>query len=99
MAQMFVHMGTGQKGLVCMYDVVCFDEVSGVSFDKKDGVNIMKGYMESGEFSRGKENIRADGSLVFVGNFDVDVDMATQDLNIIIQEFICKGLLFEPEKK
>ncbi|MBW1963507.1 MAG: BREX system Lon protease-like protein BrxL, partial [Deltaproteobacteria bacterium] len=73
-AQMFVHMGTGQKGLVCMYDVVCFDEVSGVSFDKKDGVNIMKGYMESGEFSRGKENIRADGSLVFVGNFDVDVE-------------------------
>jgi len=73
-AQMFVHMGTGQKGLVCMYDVVCFDEVSGVSFDKKDGVNIMKGYMESGEFSRGKENIRADGSLVLVGNFDVDVE-------------------------
>jgi len=73
-AQMFVHMGTGQRGLVCMYDVVCFDEVSGVSFDKKDGVNIMKGYMESGEFSRGKENIRADGSLVLVGNFNVDVD-------------------------
>jgi len=73
-AQMFVHMGTGQKGLVCMYDVVCFDEVSGVSFDKKDGINIMKGYMESGEFSRGKENIRADGSLVLVGNFDVDVE-------------------------
>ena len=38
------------------YDVVCFDEVSGVSFDQKDGVNIMKGYMESGEFSRGKES-------------------------------------------
>jgi predicted ATP-dependent Lon-type protease len=35
------------------YDVVCFDEVSGISFDQKDGVNIMKGYMESGEFSRG----------------------------------------------
>ena len=73
-AQMFVHMGTGQKGLVCMYDVICFDEVSGVSFDKKDGVNIMKGYMESGEFSRGKENIRADGSIVLVGNFDVDIE-------------------------
>lgn len=73
-ARMFVHMGTGQRGLVCQYDVVCFDEVSGISFDQKDGVNIMKGYMESGEFSRGKENIRADGSIVLVGNFEVDVE-------------------------
>lgn len=73
-ARMFVNNATGQRGLVCQYDVVCFDEVSGVSFDQKDGVNIMKGYMESGEFSRGKESIRADGSIVLVGNFDVDVD-------------------------
>jgi ATP-dependent Lon protease len=73
-ARMFVHMGTGQRGLVCQYDVVCFDEVSGISFDQKDGVNILKGYMESGEFSRGKESIRADGSIVMVGNFDVDVE-------------------------
>jgi len=72
-ARMFVNMSTGQRGLVCQYDVVCFDEVSGVSFDQKDGVNIMKGYMESGEFSRGKENIRAYGSIVMVGNFEVDV--------------------------
>jgi len=73
-ARMFVNMATGQRGLVCQYDVVCFDEVSGVSFDQKDGVNIMKGYMESGEFSRGKEPIRADGSIVLVGNFEVDVE-------------------------
>jgi ATP-dependent Lon protease len=72
-ARMFVNMANGQRGLVCQYDVVCFDEVSGVSFDQKDGVNIMKGYMESGEFSRGKESIRAYGSIVMVGNFDVDV--------------------------
>lgn len=72
-AKMFVNMGTGERGLVCKYDVVCFDEVSGISFDKKDGVNIMKGYMESGEFSRGKEPIRADGGVVMVGNFNVDV--------------------------
>ncbi|MBK8265331.1 MAG: protease Lon-related BREX system protein BrxL [Nannocystis sp.] len=72
-ARMFVNNANGQRGLVCQYDVVCFDEVSGVSFDQKDGVNIMKGYMESGEFSRGKESIRADGSIVLVGNFDVDV--------------------------
>ena len=73
-AQMFVNNASGQRGLVCQYDVVCFDEVSGISFDQKDGVNIMKGYMESGEFSRGKESIRADGSIVLVGNFEVDVE-------------------------
>jgi ATP-dependent Lon protease len=54
--------------LVCQYDVVCFDEVSGISFDQKDGVNIMKSY------SRGKESIRAEGSVVMVGNLDVDVE-------------------------
>jgi len=43
-------------------------------FDQKDGVNIMKGYMESGEFSRGRESIRADGSIVMLGNFEVDVE-------------------------
>jgi len=74
-AKMFVeNTAKGCRGLVCQYDVVCFDEVSGISFDQKDGVNIMKGYMESGEFSRGKESIRADGSIVLVGNFDVDVE-------------------------
>jgi ATP-dependent Lon protease len=73
-AKMFVNNSTGQRGLVCQYDVVCFDEVSGISFDQKDGVNIMKGYMASGQFSRGKDNIRADGGIVMVGNFDVDVE-------------------------
>lgn len=73
-ARMFVNNSNGQRGLVCQYDVVCFDEISGVSFDQKDGVNIMKGYMESGEFSRGKESIRADGGIVMVGNFEVDVE-------------------------
>lgn len=73
-AKMFVNNANGQRGLVCQYDVVCFDEIGGISFDTKEGINIMKGYMESGEFSRGKESIRADGSMVFVGNFDVDVE-------------------------
>jgi uncharacterized protein (TIGR02653 family) len=72
-ANMFVNMNTGRRGLVAQYDVICFDEVSGVSFDQKEGVNILKGYMESGEFSRGRESIRADGGIVMVGNFDVDV--------------------------
>lgn len=73
-AKMFVNNASGQRGLVCQYDVVCFDEISGVSFDQKDGVNILKGYMESGEFSRGKESIRASGGIVMVGNFDVDIE-------------------------
>lgn len=73
-AKMFVNNANGQRGLVCQYDVVCFDEVSGISFDQKDGVNIMKGYMASGQFSRGKENIRAEGSIVMVGNLDVDLE-------------------------
>ena len=72
-AKMFVNNANGQRGLVCQYDVVCFDEISGISFDQKDGVNIMKGYMASGQFSRGKENVLASGSVVMVGNFDVDV--------------------------
>jgi ATP-dependent Lon protease len=73
-AKMFVNMANGQRGLVCHYDVVCFDEISGVSFDQKDGVNIMKGYMASGEFSRGKEPIRAFCGIVMVGNFEVEVE-------------------------
>jgi ATP-dependent Lon protease len=72
-AKMFVDNSTGRRGLVAQYDVVAFDEVSGIDFDQKDGVNILKGYMESGEFSRGKESIRASGCVVMVGNFEVDV--------------------------
>src|SRR5690606_4541468 len=73
-AKMFVNNANGQRGLVCQYDVVCFDEVSGISFDTKEGINIMKGYMESGEFSRGKESIRADGTMVLVGKLAGDVE-------------------------
>ncbi|MFC1521891.1 BREX system Lon protease-like protein BrxL [Elusimicrobiota bacterium] len=73
-AKMFVNNASGQRGLVCHYDVVCFDEIAGISFDQKDGVNIMKGYMASGEFSRGKDSIRAAGSIVLLGNLDVDVE-------------------------
>ena len=57
-ARMFVNNANGQRGLVCQYDVVCFDEIAGVSFDQKEGVNILKGFMESGEFSRGREHSR-----------------------------------------
>jgi len=87
-ANMFVNNRTGRRGLVAQYDVVCFDEVSGVSFDTKEGVNILKGYMESGEFSRGKESIRAEGGIVMVGNFNVDV-----------HEELRQGHLFGPMPK
>jgi ATP-dependent Lon protease len=70
---MFANNSTGQRGLVCQYDVVCFDEVSGITFDQRHGVNITKSHMESGEFSPGKESIRGFGGIVMVGNFDVDV--------------------------
>jgi ATP-dependent Lon protease len=73
-ARMFIDNRTKVRGLVCQYDVVCFDEIAGVSFDQKDGVNILKGYMESGEFSRGTGSIKAEGSIVFNGNFEVDVE-------------------------
>jgi uncharacterized protein (TIGR02653 family) len=87
-ANMFVNNTTGRRGLVAQYDVVCFDEISGISFDTKEGVNILKGYMESGEFSRGKESIRADGGIVMVGNFDIDVE-----------EELRRGHLFGPMPK
>ena len=71
--QMFVNLATGQRGLVCLWDVVAFDEAAGVRFKDKNGINMMKGYMEDGTFSRGSDIITAEGSIVFVGNLDGDV--------------------------
>ena len=73
-AQMFVNLSTGQRGLVCLWDVVAFDEAAGIRFTDKSGINIMKGYMEDGTFSRGRDIITAEGSVVFVGNLDGDVE-------------------------
>ncbi len=72
--QMFVNLSTGQRGLVCLWDVVAFDEAAGVGFSDKSGINIMKGYMEDGAFSRGRDIITAEGSIVFVGNLDGDIE-------------------------
>ena len=69
-AKMFFNLASGEPGFVCQYDVVCFEEISGVSFDPKDGVYILKDYMESGEFSRRKKRIRGEGSIVMVGNLE-----------------------------
>jgi len=67
-AQLFVHMGTGRVGLVATWDVVAFDEVAGMEFADTSVVQILKDYMESGSFARGKEEIPAEASLVFLGN-------------------------------
>ena len=67
-AQLFVHMGTGRVGLVATWDVVAFDEVAGMEFSDSSVVQILKDYMESGSFARGKDEIPAEASLVFLGN-------------------------------
>lgn len=72
-AQMFVNLSSGQRGLVCLWDVVAFDEAAGINFSDKSGINIMKGYMEDGSFSRGRDIITAEGSVVFVGNIDGEI--------------------------
>jgi ATP-dependent Lon protease len=69
-ANLFMHMGTGRVGLVGYWDVIAFDEVAGIAFKDAYGVQIMKDYMELGSFSRGKEEIRAEASMVFNGNID-----------------------------
>lgn len=81
-AQMFVNLSTGQRGLVALWDVVAFDEAAGVRFSDKTGINIMKNYMEDGTFSRGRELISAEGSIVFVGNLDGDVGTIIRTSNL-----------------
>lgn len=81
-AQMFVNLASGQRGLVALWDTVAFDEAAGVSFPDKNGINIMKNYMEDGTFSRGKDVITAEGSVVFVGNLDGDIQTITRTSNL-----------------
>jgi ATP-dependent Lon protease len=79
---MFVNLGTGQRGLVALWDVVAFDEAAGIRFTDKNGINIMKGYMEDGVFSRGSDVITAEGSIVFVGNIDGDIETIIRTSNL-----------------
>ena len=74
-ANLFYNMSTQRVGLVGLWDLVAFDEVAGVGFKEKDGIQILKDYMESGSFVRGKEVITANASMVFVGNIDKPVDL------------------------
>ncbi len=73
-ANLFYNMSRRQIGLVGVWDIVAFDEVAGISFADKDGVQIMKDYMASGSFARGRDLISADASMVFVGNINQSVD-------------------------
>lgn len=73
-ANLFYNMSSHTVGLVGMWDCVAFDEVAGIKFKDKDGIQIMKGYMASGAFSRGKAEITAKASMVFVGNINQSVD-------------------------
>lgn len=74
-ANLFYNMGSKTVGLVGMWDCVAFDEVAGIKFRDKDGVQIMKDYMASGSFARGKEEKAAAASMVFVGNINQSVDV------------------------
>lgn len=73
-ANLFYNMSTRTVGLVGMWDVVAFDEVAGINMKDKDGIQIMKGFMANGSFSRGKESVNADASMVFVGNINGSIE-------------------------
>lgn len=74
-ANLFYNMGRKTVGLVGLWDCVAFDEVAGIHFKDKDGIQIMKDYMASGSFARGKEEKVASASMVFVGNINQSVDV------------------------
>ena len=74
-ANLFYNMGKHTMGLVGLWDCVAFDEVAGIRFKDKDGIQIMKDYMASGSFARGKEEKAANASMVFVGNINQSVDV------------------------
>lgn len=81
-ANLFYNMASKQIGLVGMWDCVAFDEVAGITFKDKDGVQIMKDYMASGSFARGKEEKNASASFAFIGNINQSVDVLLKTSNL-----------------
>lgn len=81
-ANLFYNMGRRTVGLVGLWDCVAFDEVAGITFKDKDGVQIMKDYMASGSFARGKEEIAAAASMAFVGNINQSVDVLLKNSSL-----------------
>lgn len=82
-ANLFYNLARRQVGLVGLWDVVAFDEVAGISFKDKDGVQIMKDYMASGSFARGRDSINAYASMVFVGNINQPVDTLVKTSHLL----------------
>jgi ATP-dependent Lon protease len=82
-ANLFYNMASRTVGLVGLWDVVAFDEVAGISFKDHDGVQIMKDYMASGSFARGRDSINADASMVFVGNINQSVDVLVKTSHLL----------------
>jgi ATP-dependent Lon protease len=82
-ANLFYNMGRRTVGLVGTWDTVAFDEVAGISFKEKDGVQIMKDYMASGSFARGKDAVAAYASMVFVGNINQPVDTLVKTSHLL----------------
>ncbi|UYM15461.1 protease Lon-related BREX system protein BrxL [Endozoicomonas euniceicola] len=82
-ANLFYNMSSRRVGLVGMWDVVAFDEVAGISFKDKDGVQIMKDYMASGSFARGRDAIEAKASMVFVGNINQSVETLVKTSHLL----------------
>ena len=81
-ANLFYNMSQKKIGLVGMWDCVAFDEVAGVTFKDKDGIQIMKDYMASGSFARGKEEKNANASMVFIGNINQSVEVLLKTSNL-----------------
>jgi ATP-dependent Lon protease len=81
-ANLFYNMSNRAVGLVGLWDVVAFDEVAGITFKDKDGIQIMKDYMASGSFARGKEEKNATASMVFVGNINQSVEVILKTSNL-----------------
>lgn len=82
-ANLFYNMSSRQVGLVGLYDVVAFDEVAGINFQDNDGIQIMKDYMASGSFARGKAEIGAQASMVFVGNINQSVESLVKTSHLL----------------
>lgn len=82
-ANLFYNMSSRRIGLVGLWDVVAFDEVAGISFKDKDGVQIMKDYMASGSFARGREQMEASASMVFVGNINQSVESLVKTSHLL----------------
>ena len=82
-ANLFYNIGRRIVGLVGLWDVVAFDEVAGITFKDKDGIQIMKDYMASGSFARGRDSINAYASMVFVGNINQPVEQLVQTSHLL----------------